>query len=144
MMTRKPVLAVALAAGLGVAAVLAADGKPADPKDEAQKAAIAWLALVDHGDYAESWKQAAAIFRGSIDQDAWVSAVRGVRRPLGKVRSRSLKSATYATSLSGVPDGQYVVIQYDTVFDNKASSVETITPTLDRDQAWRVSGYYIR
>ena len=60
--------------------------------------------------------------------------------------SRKLKGAQYKTSLPGAPDGEYVVIQYDTSFENKrsASAVETITPTLDKDAQWRVSGYFIR
>ena len=142
-MTTKAVFAMALAAVFSVAALLAAD-KPADPKDEARKAASAWLALVDHGDYAKSWEQAAEIFRVRVGKEAWVSTIQGVRGPLGGVKSRTLKSAEYTRSLPGAPDGQYVVIQYDTVFDNKASSVETITPALDKDNRWRVSGYYIQ
>ena len=47
-------------------------------------------------------------------------------------------------SLPGAPDGKYVVIQYDTVFENKSSAVETIIPMADPDGAWRVSGYFIR
>lgn len=46
--------------------------------------------------------------------------------------------------LSGAPDGRYVVIQYETAFERKKSAVETITPMVDPDGAWRVSGYYIR
>jgi hypothetical protein len=46
--------------------------------------------------------------------------------------------------LQGAPDGKYVTIRYETVFENKASAVETITPMLDPDGIWRVSGYFIR
>jgi hypothetical protein len=42
------------------------------------------------------------------------------------------------------PDGQYVVIQYKTAFENKKAGVETITPMLDKDKKWRVSGYFIK
>lgn len=66
------------------------------------------------------------------------------RKPLGAVLSRTFKLAKYSTSLPGAPDGQYVVIQYDTSFENKKSAVETITPMLDRDGQWRVSGYFIK
>lgn len=48
------------------------------------------------------------------------------------------------TSLPGAPDGKYVVIQYDTSFENKKAAVETVTPMLDKDGKWRVSGYYIK
>ena len=58
--------------------------------------------------------------------------------------SRRVKTARYATSLPGAPDGQYVVIQYRTSFANKKSAIETVTPMRDSDGQWRVSGYYIR
>jgi hypothetical protein len=48
------------------------------------------------------------------------------------------------TSVPGAPDGQYVLIQFETVFEKKAQSIETITPMLDADRTWRVSGYYIK
>jgi hypothetical protein len=54
-----------------------------------------------------------------------------------------MKSKTYATSLPGAPDGEYVVIRYDTTFENKRASVETVTPMRDVDGTWRVSGYYV-
>ena len=46
--------------------------------------------------------------------------------------------------MPGAPDGRYVVVQYDTVFENKASAVETVTPMADPDGVWRVAGYFIR
>ena len=63
---------------------------------------------------------------------------------MGKLVSRKAKSRKYAESLPGAPDGKYVVIQFDTVFENKASAVETVTPMVDPDGSWRVSGYYVR
>ena len=53
-------------------------------------------------------------------------------------------SKTFMTELPGAPDGRYVVIQFDTAFENKASSVETVTPMADPDGAWRVAGYFIK
>jgi len=58
--------------------------------------------------------------------------------------SRELKSTRYTTSAPGAPDGQYVIIQYNTTFEKKMSAVETVTPMLDQDGKWRVSGYYIK
>ena len=66
------------------------------------------------------------------------------RQPLGKTTSRKLKSAKYTKTLPGAPDGEYVVIQYQTSFAKKKSAVETVTPMLDNDGKWKVSGYYIK
>jgi hypothetical protein len=45
--------------------------------------------------------------------------LKAVRKPLGKVISREVKSKSHHTSLPGAPDGEYVVIQFDTSFENK-------------------------
>jgi hypothetical protein len=112
--------------------------------DQATNAADGWLKLVDNGDYKQSGAQASAIFRNAITDDQWARQVGGARKPLGALVSRKLKSAEYATSLPGAPDGKYVVIQYGSSFQNKSSAVETVTPMLDKDGQWRVSGYYIK
>lgn len=114
------------------------------PEGEAVKAAEAWLALVDSGDYSKSWDTAAAYFRGAVTKEKWEEMLKGVRPPLGKVLSRKVKSKEYATSLPGAPDGEYVVIQFETSFENKNDAVETVTPMKDEDGKWRVSGYFIR
>jgi hypothetical protein len=112
--------------------------------DEATKAADRWLKLIDAGDYKQSWETASSLFRNAVTEDRWATQVGSVRKPLGALVSRKLKRAQYATSLPGAPEGKYVVIQYDSVFQNKSAAVETVTPMLDKDGQWRVSGYYIR
>lgn len=115
-----------------------------DFKDAALAAASAWLALIDDGKYGESWEQAASLFRSRISRDRWVDAVRSAHSPFGKTRSRSFLGAAYEAELPGAPDGQYVVIRYRTVFEHKERAVETVTPTLEQDGIWRVSGYFVR
>ncbi len=107
-------------------------------------AAEQWLSLVDQGQYAESWKEAAEYFRNAVTQTQWEQMAQATRKPLGKIISRNLKAKTYTTTLPGAPDGQYVVIQFDTSFENKKSAIETVSPMMDKDGKWRVSGYYIK
>jgi hypothetical protein len=109
-----------------------------------EAAARAWLSLVDEGKYAESWNQAATVFKETVTQESWIQSLKSYRQPLGKNKSRTRTSSKYARTLPGAPDGEYVVIQYQSSFEKKQSAVETITPMLDRDGKWRVSGYYIR
>ena len=112
-------------------------------KRDADQAAGKWLALVDGQQYHESWNSAAALFKQQVSADHWLQAIGAARKPLGSMISRKLVSATYATSLPGAPDGEYVVLQYQTSFQFKESAIETVTPMLD-DNRWRVSGYYVR
>ena len=100
--------------------------------------------LVDAGDYEESWREAAALFRGAVSEEDWKKAIVGARQPLGKRLSRKVKSRTFQESLPGAPDGKYVVLEFDTSFENKKTAVETVTPMQDPDGAFRVSGYFIK
>ena len=115
---------------------------------EKEKAAISealqWLTEIDDGKYADSWNDAAEIFKSAVTEEQWVQTLQAVRKPLGNLISRETKNAVYKTSLPGAPDGQYVVIQFQASFENKKSAIETVTPMLDKDGNWRVSGYYIR
>jgi opacity protein-like surface antigen len=135
-----------LAAVLLVMATASAGAAAAaeDAEAGAVEASSAWLGLVDGGRYAESWAEAAELFRGAVPKSQWVRQVGGVRAPLGKVIERKLRSRSYQTSLPGAPDGEYVVLQYETSFANKKTAIETVTPMREKDGRWRVSGYYIR
>jgi len=107
-------------------------------------AAEKWLGLVDVEKYAESWKETAELFRNAVKQEQWEQLLHASRKPLGRLVSRKIKTKAYTTSLPGAPDGEYVVIQFETSFENKKSAVETVTPMLEKDGKWRVSGYYIK
>ena len=123
-----------------------APGTAAEPEKEkaAVSAATHWLALVDGGQYAESWSAAAAFFQEAVTESQWMQSLQSARAPLGKVVSRKMVRKSYHTTLPGAPDGEYVVIQFQTSYENKKSAVETVTPMVDPDGVWRVSGYYIR
>jgi hypothetical protein len=140
-MAWKVIVGLGMAIVFSVCVVLAE--KP-DKEEAALSSAESWLSLVDEGKYADSWNEAAGYFKGAVKQERWQETLQAVRKPLGKVISREVKSKSYHTSLPGAPDGEYVVIQFETSFENKKSAVETVTPMMDKDGKWRVSGYFIK
>lgn len=111
---------------------------------QAQKAAESWLALTDAGAYSRSWDEAAALFQAAITKASWTAAVQSARSPLGSVKARKLKSALFTHTLPGAPDGEYVVIQFESKFEHKANAIETVTPLREKDGSWKVYGYYIK
>jgi len=122
----------------------ASDSASSESVSAGTSAAESWLKLVDEAQYDASWTNAASAFRGAVSAEAWSKAVSGVRGPVGKLVSRKLASATFTTSVPGGPDGKYVIIQFDTAFENKASAIETVTPMQDPDGTWRVAGYFVK
>jgi hypothetical protein len=114
------------------------------PEDAAQAAAESWLPLVDARKYDASWDAAAKLFKDAVTKDQWKQAASAARGPLGAVVTRKVKSRKYTETVPGGPDGKYVILEYESVFEKKSKAVETVVPMVDPDGTWRVSGYFIR
>ena len=117
---------------------------PTGPLSRAEMAATAWLAVADAGNYPMSWRQSANLLQTSVSQTKWDSLMQTDRQPLGGVKSRTLKSATFSRTLAGAPDGEYLMIQYETQFEFRPQAIETLTTMKDRDNSWKVAGYFIK
>ena len=115
-----------------------------DKEKAATAAASEWLALIDSHQYGESWFQASSDFRGAASKEQWIHALDTVRTPLGKLVSRQLKSATYTTKLPNVHAGEYVVIQYDTSYEEAPGMNETLVMMLEKNGSWKANGYFIK
>ncbi len=115
-----------------------------DKKIVAEGAVNNWLKLVDSGNYAQSWDDTGAVLKANVAREQWQEVLLRNRGPLGGLISRKLTSAEYTTQLPGAPDGQYVVLQYESRFEHKNSAIETVTPVLDKDGQWRVCLYIVK
>lgn len=139
-MLGKPIIGLFLLLLLATSAWADEGGK----ETVAVAAAEKWLTMIDAGEYAQSWTEAADYFKAAVAQSQWEQSLRAVRQPLGGLVSREKKSAASMTTLPGAPDGEYVVMQFATSFANKHSAIETVTAMLGADGSWRVAGYFIK
>ncbi|GAB3455032.1 hypothetical protein GCM10027321_07050 [Massilia terrae] len=113
----------------------------------AAAAAERFLAAVDKGDVTGSYNEMAGASRLMVTLQQWDGAMKTVRAPLGRLESRRMVTAVPTRNLPGAPEGDYVVIQYNTRFSklpDDQMAIETVTPMLDRDGNWHVSGYYVK
>ena len=129
---------------IGASFLVLSAGCTHDQTTAAKGAATAWLKLVDTGNYAQSWDEAAAVMKSSVAKEQWQQILQANRAPLGTLLSRKLTSVTYTAELPGAPPGQYVVLKYASSFEHKSDAIETATPTLDKDGRWRVSVYFVQ
>jgi len=140
--------ALRIFASLFLLASFSAYAATSESDAKAQKSAQAWLAMVDAGQYAESWSAASSLFKTSLPQPDWVKGAQSVRAPAGAVKSRTLKSITPAKEIKGAPPGKYITVQYTTVFEHmpneQASATETVTMVQEKDGTFRAAGYSIQ
>ncbi|QLE07850.1 DUF4019 domain-containing protein [Pseudoalteromonas shioyasakiensis] len=104
--------------------------------------AKSWLVLIDNGQYQQSWQQTDSLFKQAMPQSNWSNVLKQVRVPLGKVILRKNLSLMKYDSLPGTPDGEYVIIQFQSQFMNKEQAVETISLSKNSGQ-WQPIGYFI-
>jgi hypothetical protein len=138
---RIPSVVAVLALLFGLAGPARAD---AEAIGQATTAARSWLTLLDGQEFDESWRMAGKLLKAAVAQEEWTAKLSVTLGPLGKKTSRGVKSSEFSTTMPGAPDGDYVLIQFDTSFENKKAAVETVVMTKEADGLWRVSGYFIR
>jgi hypothetical protein len=111
------------------------------PKIAAQKTIEAWLLLWDSGKWEESYKELAELTRRSTTERHWFITWSGVRRPLGRVKSRKLLDVEYMKSLPVLPEQEGAVLRYQSSFENRKSIVEIFGMIRETDGTWRVASY---
>jgi hypothetical protein len=134
---------VALCVAAVATVMMAAQVRAGEAETKAQAAADAWLAVVDAGQYGRSWDQASSMLKNAATRSGWEAAAKSVRASLGRLKGRKLKSATFTRTVPNAPQGEYVILLFDSKFENKADAVETVTPMKEADGSWKVAGYYI-
>ena len=145
-MMQRPGRRAALRVLLCALCALALPARAQDPRaSEAQMVALAWLALTDANDAKGSWDAAAAEFRGAITLERWTEGLAKLRVPLGALQQRALHDVAFVRVIPGLPDGDYALLRFRTMFAGKPDAEESVTLTRDAaGNAWLVVGYVIR
>ena len=113
---------------------------------KAEKAALAdadaWLKLLDEGKFAESYDAASGFLKGKVTNDKWKTDIAEAIKPYGKIEARKNVGCMFSTRLPGLPDGDYVLMQFESTCSSGKTVLETVTMLL-ADGKWKAAGYYI-
>ncbi|MGX7896322.1 helix-turn-helix domain-containing protein [Tsuneonella sp. HG222] len=101
-------------------------------------AALAFLRLVDAGEWDASYAKTGPAFRTLNSAKVWADTNESVRVPLGKVVSRKVVSEEMVPA----PPSSYQMVKFETTFANKADTLETLTLVRDAE-GWKVVGYIV-
>jgi Protein of unknown function (DUF4019) len=143
--------ATLLAATLTPAPLYAQQGPPPSQADDphaadelaAQRQALGFVGYLDQGRFADSYAYTGMLIRQQLDRDAFSTEIQKTRANTGALQSRELIDSSYATTLPGAPEGQYVVLHYHASFANRPDATETVTLAFAKGY-WRIVGYYIK
>lgn len=112
--------------------------------EKVENSARSWLGIVDSGEYKESWERASPLFKAKTPEAGWIKSITADRASRGTVSARYIATAGSTKSLSGFPDGEYIVLQFYATFAEKGLALETVTLAKTRDETWQIADYEVK
>jgi hypothetical protein len=111
-------------------------------KQQAQRAAASWLALVDNDEFEASWDAAAPLLQKRIERESWVQKARRLRDTVQAPSTRTLEMTQFRASLQRAPGGgPFVLLKYRSTFEG--GRFEELLLTVRQDATWKVTGYQV-
>ena len=114
----------------------------AEQRAEAESSARAFIAMIDRGQYDETWDLAGSALRGQSSRFAWASTLRLARSAFSAPPTREIDGFGFTTRIDpGVPAGEYVLVQFKEVAGQVTTTEKVV---MQKEQAsWRIIGYFI-
>lgn len=113
------------------------------PQEKLVGKASGQLALLDKGQYEEAWFSMSEMFREFNEKTGWEKTQQTIRDAYGALLARQVNRTSFRQTYKNSPDGQYVIIQFKTVFQHKASAVETIVLDCNQGEQCSIREYII-
>jgi len=113
-------------------------------QSQAENQSRGFLKQLDQGQNDESWHAMSALFQAFTDQARWKTRQQVIRASYGPLISREFKNVSYRTTFSLSPDGEYVIVQFRSSYQNKSESIETVVLDCSSGPACSVREYIIQ
>ena len=91
--------------------------------------------------YEKIYNEAADLWKQELSLDETVSVFKTLHTKLGKIKNRTLHSATEQDNSGGPLKGRAFIVSYETRFE-KGEGMETFT-LVERDHQWRLARYFV-
>jgi hypothetical protein len=116
---------------------------PSNASSDVTRVALTWLAMIDAGNYDDSWSHASVLLRQQQMPDRWRARLGRVRDALGVISIRSEAGVSFSKSLPGFPDGSYATVRFQSSFLKQRDVSESVSLRFE-DGHWRPVSYSLR
>ncbi len=110
---------------------------------EAITTAENFVIKIDSEQYKEAYSKASPLLRSLSTEEEWIKQIKPIRTILGPVSHRSIKAIKKTEAYPGLPDGQYVLVYFETEMKNKGKAAEIVL-IVKTDNAWQPCSYLIK
>lgn len=110
---------------------------------ECRQLADSYLKCADKGEFSGCWNQSDPLLQKALTQEEWQRDVLATKFYLGNVKSRLMKEQRILWDPKNMPEGPYIVIEYEARSDQDIAMTEIITMKKGADEKWRILMYQI-
>jgi len=108
-----------------------------DQQESLKQLATSWLNLIDTEHFAESWQPLGKKLKAKYSESTWGSALHPLLSQTGKVKKRTFRSVSYSD-----PQGESVIVEFDSSFTNASVTKEIVT-LAQEDGQWKIVSYSV-
>jgi hypothetical protein len=137
--TMKKQIVLLLALLLGLSTTVSAEF----PSSTALAKAESFVVILDNRNYGEAYLQSSDLLKLRTPQKEWIEQQKTAFHLLGDVQKRQLMAVKARDIYPGLPDGNYLIVCFETRTAHKARAIEVVL-LREEETDWRVCNYSIR
>ena len=103
-----------------------------------------FLTQLDQNQFSSAWQLTSPLFRMLTDEAGWKQKQQVLRQAYGPLKNRRFMRLSYRATYAHSPDGSYVIIQYQSQFEHKAETNETVVFSCQTDSDCDIREYVLR
>ena len=109
--------------------------------NDANKVALRWLNDVNHNQYEKAYQLLSKEGKAKYPQETWISQINELMLEFGGSESRTVTQRNFQSQMEGMEDGFYVVIEYDSQYEDTKDHTEHLLLKQNNKAKWEIANY---
>ena len=108
---------------------------------DANKAGLSWLNNINHNQYENAYALLSKEVKATVEKGRWITLINELMLEFGKLEIRTVKQKYFQSQMEGMEDGFYVVIEYDSQYENTKDHTEHLLLKQNDKAKWEIANY---
>jgi len=109
--------------------------------NDASKIALQWLNYINHSSYENAYNILAKENKNQYPKEIWIKLINELMLEFGKLNSRTIISKNFKSSLEGLEDGFYVLLEFKSDYQKTKNHKEYIILKQNDQTDWMILDY---
>ena len=109
--------------------------------NDANKVGLSWLNDINHNQYENAYDLLTKEVKEKYPQEIWIGLINELMLEFGNLESRTVTQRYFQSQMEGMEDGFYVVIEYNSQYENTKAHTESLLLKQNDKAKWEIANY---